>query len=315
MNFSYIPFIYVWVLFSFLEEVAEVKSFEDIRTFYYFAHKYGVKHNFLEESELPQLDVPTDCEETFFALINTFLEPQTVEDIQMLRYVVFLYAVAQGFFDEEASLDEMTLMFAKTFKDNSFSDFFHSKGLINCKSFNSDEDFVSPKGDFQMSRWIELNRSIIDGALLEIYRKRGLNKSPQELDFYRNYLIYFDIKGICCKLPKLEDSSFDWYFLLQLIAGSFNVYWEFVYDGESRLKIEKDSGEIYLDELDRVEIEKMFATLIAEQIELESFRWQGQEDAIQARRQERLKYFQQQKRKNRCYQLLRELKEMDNAKG
>ncbi len=306
---------YAQVLFPFFESILEIKSLEELQLFHYLVQRYGIERNILpKDEELVDIDIPSDFKDVFFMLLDTFLIPQTQEDIQMIHYTLYLFAFYRGFLDEdEVSAEDRALV--EEIKESLIIDF----RLLLHKDMKSQ---VIPTGDLKgwMSRWIESwrqNRDQTKIEAVEAYKKRGIDltkiESLEELDFYKEYLFYFDKEGMVFALPEFADMPFDWDLLFRLIAGSFSSEWELVFgEQKPRLKIivgaEDRVVEKYLDELWEFQIERMFEIFISEQISLSKAYWDGERESVQAHRQKRIEYFENQKRKYRRYKLLTHLK-------
>ncbi len=102
-----------------------------------------------------------------------------------------------------------------------------------------------------------------------------LNKRLEELPFYKEYLRYYDMRGIDVRLPKFVRRSFDFDLLIKLIVASHSSTYDFVWskNKEIRLAITVCAGtrstRKYLDELNARQIAKMYNIYLVELIELE----------------------------------------------
>ncbi|NPA63727.1 MAG: hypothetical protein GXO16_02010 [Epsilonproteobacteria bacterium] len=327
---------YSQILFPFLELVIEVENLKELQLLHYIVQRYSIERNILpKDAELPELEIPSDFIEAFFTLLDTFINPQTPQDIEMLHYVFYLFALYRGFLDEEeASADDKALVeeIKKLLVDV-------EEVIDNLNKNDIDEEeseegvivgpkrAVVPTEDFHswLNGWIESWQDNPEKKeVVEAYEERGIDitkiESIEEFDFYKEYLSYFDVEGIEYVLPEFVDEAFDWDLLFKLIAGSISADWEFVFEGEKpRLKIVTVAGDRraqkYLDELWGFQIERMFEIFIAEQMSLEKLGWEGEEEIVQTSRQKRVRHFEEQKRRYRRYQLLSNLKGEGNGGG
>ena len=149
------------------------------------------------------------------------------------------------------------------------------------------------------------DESVIDNAKeLARHLEIDIFSTPlKELPFYKEYLRYFDVYGIVLQKP-LFSETFDMDLLIKLIAASHSSTYDFELDEDGlrlaiQVSIETRSVKKYLDELDFLQIARMYSIYLNEMISLENLQYENdvEKSILIAQRKENLKRFYQKKQK------------------
>ncbi len=126
----------------------------------------------------------------------------------------------------------------------------------------------------------------------------------KDLPFYKEYLRFFDINGLIIQKP-LFIETFDLDLLIKLIVASHSSTYDFTLakDGNIRLviyvNIASKSAKKYFDDLDVLQIARMYSIYLDELINLENLQYDKdvEKDILLARRRELLESFYEKKAK------------------
>ncbi len=149
------------------------------------------------------------------------------------------------------------------------------------------------------------DESVLDNAKeLAKHLEIDIFSTPlEELPFYKEYLRYFDVHGLALQKP-LFSETFDMDLLVKLVVGSHSSTYDFEFGEDGvrlsiHVSIDTRSVQKYLDELDFLQLARMYSIYLNEMISMENLRYDNdvEKSILIEQRKENVKRFYQKKEK------------------